>query len=144
MKSRILLFGSVTVLLLATFVVFLFPHYDPKTYVRKSVSYSRIHDIAVMGAAISKYQFENGKRLPNQLSQLIPKYLQSTNENVGFVYVGERGISQNLILYESPTVWLPDSKITNILTVAADFSVKPLTRQELEVCISNLNATGKP
>jgi hypothetical protein len=133
-------------------------------------SHARIRNIASIGAALSKYQFDHDGHLPNRLSELVPHYIEPKNisyffpagfvdngtfnsseaatnsgaidQNGAFSYLGERGLQQDLILYERSSLWPPDHDATNIMTITSNFTRKLLSAKDVESRISTLNDTN--
>jgi hypothetical protein len=131
----------------------------------------RIRNAAVIGSALMKYEYDHEGRLPDYLSDLIPKYVEPGNirfffplggsptvsvnapvstsflhavdEEGAYVYLGESGLPQDLILYERSKVWLADKAQTNVITVGTNFTPTFRSPQDLEARVSNLSGLPK-
>jgi hypothetical protein len=126
-------------------------------------SHARIRDTASIGAALSKYQFDHNGRLPSHLSELAPQYIPPVNiryffwplkskdtANVSpeelsrqidyegaFVYLGERGIEANMLLYQRTNV-AANQGMTNVMVLTTNFTPTVLSVEEVEARLHQL------
>ena len=126
-------------------------------------SHARIRDTASIGAALSKYQFDHKGRLPNHLSDLVPQYVPPVNiryffwplkskdtaslsteelshqiDNEGaFVYLGERGIEANMLLYQRTNL-AENQGMTNVMFLTTNFTPALLSVEDVEARLHQL------
>lgn len=115
----------------------------------------------LIGNALSQYQLAHNGHLPSRLSDLVPSYIGYTNiqlffwppkpwvmtnknpetisdeiDNGGaFAYLGERGVQENIILYECTNLW---SKDGSAFVLTTNFAVQPLPITDIQARLSNL------
>lgn len=118
---------------------------------------ARIRNAGAIGVALSKFKFDHNGHLPNQLSELVPKYIPSENvryffppsndkpdssastnlsekidANGAFIYLGDRGIQQDLILYERTNLWPSDLEATNVMILTSNLTTKFQSGKDVE------------
>lgn len=126
-------------------------------------SHARLRDMASIGVALTKYQFDHNGRLPKQLSELVPQYIPSVNirylfwplkskntanlsteelshqiDNEGaFVYLGERGLEANMLLYQRMNL-ATNQGMTNVMVLTTNFTPALLTVEDAEARLHQL------
>ena len=117
-------------------------------------------DAHMIGRALYEYQHVNG-RLPNRLSELVPDYIQCTNiqlffwppkpwtvtnsskvlaegvDNNGiFVYLGDKGFRENILMYERTNLWL---ERRNVFILTTNFTPEALSTADIQARLSQVN-----
>ena len=134
-------------------------------------SLARVRNTSALAGALAKYQFEHDGRLPSRLSDLVPKYVPPSNirfffppnapragssgmtpsaslltaidEEGAYGYLGEKGIEQDLILYERPGKWTVNNGETNLMTLSSNFTRMQRSWEEIEARIGNMRNSIK-
>ena len=132
---------------------------------------ARIRNAAAIGGALSKFQFEHNGRLPSRLSELVPNYVSfekiryffppgfngtggtdlSVSSNLSsqideagaYVYLGERGLQKDLVLYERPSLWSLSQGKTNVMTVSSNFTRIQRSWEDVEARVKSLQRPAK-
>jgi len=165
MKSAKSLPIVVAVVVLLVFLM-LFPFISDKSdWTKPPLVFAR--NIVSIRIALHEYQSEHNGRLPSRLSELVPNYIQITNiqiffwppktpamfgsnpeslsdeiDNRGaFVYLGQSGLQEDIILYESTKYW-SDSPIAYILTT--NLVVMHLPTGDIQTRLKRIDSNNRP
>ena len=128
----------------------------PFTWVRNEID---------IGKALNMYKNDHNGHLPSKLSDLVPRYIalintdcffwppssraspNLTNEgylheidsNGTFIYLGERGIRENIILYERTNFWPQDQDALTVVTLTTNLDVELRSGKDVANHIFNIN-----
>ena len=108
----------------------------------------RYHNAFHIGNALLHYREDHSGKLPDYLSELVPRYINSSNiawffwpptrefvtnldqiseplankiDNEGtFIYLGVRGFQENLVLYVRPDFWPKDPDANSVATLTTN------------------------
>jgi hypothetical protein len=144
-------------------LIIFFPRYYIKKPDWEHLPLVRIRNTAAIGEALSNYQFDHNGRLPNQLSELVPKYILPANiryffwpleskdftnlsieelsheidDNGAFVYLGKRGVEANMLLYQRTNL-TTNLGITNFMVLTTNFTPAALSIEDVEARLHSL------
>jgi hypothetical protein len=170
----------ISVIILITFLFFLLPCVfntaSPDDW--KHPPGVRTWNAGHIGDALYKYQLDHNGRLPSQLYKLIPQYIATSNiayffpygfdfakydslastslvsavdERGAYIYLGERGLQQGLILYERTNLWPLDRStivasnqdVKNlVIIVTSNFDVEAMPIKDIEMRLSKIIITN--
>jgi hypothetical protein len=158
------LFFKIVVWLAALFLLLILGFiFSPTSHVGSDPVSIRFRNAAKIGSAFYKYQVANDGRLPSQLSELVPRYVSSSNvvwffesptseaaTNVSrqindegtFVYLGKRGYPENLVMYERTNLWPQGQDEASVVTLTTNFTARLLSVKDVEARLSNLPPVG--
>ncbi len=158
--------GTSLVVLLA-FVLLMYP-------VSHSISersdVARIRNAAIVGYALSRFQFDHNGNLPTNLAELIPNYIEGTevrylfpiqtvranrdkvinstnlldeiSQDGAFSDVGKRGLPVDMILYVRSNLWPANAIATNIVIVSANFTPNLVSAADVAACLARLSGVS--
>jgi hypothetical protein len=120
----------------------------PVSHVATSPGAVRYRHAVWVGNALRRYEIEHEGRLPDRLSELVPKFVAVSNidwffwppasapkkkdtsdleeiqrriDRAGaFVYLGSNGVAADLILYERPDLWITNTSETRLTTLTTN------------------------
>ncbi|MGD0614929.1 MAG: hypothetical protein ABSA69_05735 [Verrucomicrobiota bacterium] len=119
----------------------------------------KFRNAAKIGSAFYKYQDANDGRLPLRLSELVPRYVGSSNivwffwpptsetatnvfrqidDEGAFVYLGKRGFPDNLVMYERTNLWPQNEDTASVVTLTTNFTARLQSVRDIKARLSNL------
>jgi len=137
----------------------------PVHYHSRAPEMTLARDAQKLGNALRKYREVHPGRLPSRLSELVPDYVGLSNtawffgpvlpttsldfaratallydidERGAFMYTGERGIRENLILFARPSLWSWQGHTTSVVILDANLTVKLRSAEYVEHRIARL------
>lgn len=157
-KLAIILAVVLTAFILAA-IIFWPSNYDPKN--PKIVKYFNISRIET---ALFEYMRDNNGRLPVRLSELVTNYVELKNvgcffwplytknnvnsspeevlkeidSNSAFVYLGEKGTSANIVLFQQSRFWPQDNDAAKIVVMATNLTDSLMSPRELKIQLLQL------
>lgn len=163
-------FDRIAVFIIVFAVVLLFSYYLLRigNHSNSNPVVQKSRKALLIGNALLHYQEDHAGQWPIRLSDLVPRYIPSTNascffgpqkseaaansisenlfseiDNKGmFVYLGERGFQENLVLYERMNLWPQGENAASVVTLTTNCIVMRVSAKDVETRLSHLPSVG--
>lgn len=156
-RGLILVAALVTLFIMIIFL-------GPSNYNPKNPKVIRFFNISRIETALYEYRRDHNGHLPIQLSELATNYvklkdvgcffwplatnnnsnsysadiLKEIDSNSAFVYLGEKGISANIIIFQKSSFWPQDKDAAQIVVMTTNLTDRLMSPKELKLQLSQL------
>jgi DNA-directed RNA polymerase specialized sigma subunit len=148
----------------------------PSNYDPKNPKIVKFFNVARIETAFIEYRRDHNERLPVRLSELATNYIElkdigclfwplmtnntfssyseelmkEIDSNTAFVYLGEKGIPANIVLFQQSSLWPQDKDAAQIVVITTNLTHRLMSPKELKLqllqltnSIPELNSTAK-
>ena len=157
-KFKIILAVAIVSLFLAVII------WGPSNYNPKNPKIVRFFNSSRIETALFEYRRDHNGHLPVRLSELVTNYVEikdvgcffwplTTNNNFSlyseellkeidsnsaFVYLGEKGVSANIVLFHQSSLWPQDKDAAKIVVISTNLTHRLVSPKELKLQLLQL------